>query len=197
MGLDAVVFDFDGVIRHWDPSVTDAIEDRHGLDHGAIVATGFGTELGPLVVTGALTFEEWTKRLSEMLHAPAAVAEWTEGRGQLDDEALDLVDDVRASGVTVALLSNATTRLEEDLAVLGIDGRFDHVFNTARMGVCKPDPRVYRQVLGLLGVSGDRVAFTDDTPGWAEAAGTVGMHGIHFTGVGPLRRELQHLGVGL
>lgn len=197
MDLQAVVFDLDGVIRHWDPHVTDRIEERHGLARGSIVATGFGMELGPLVVTGALSFEEWTERLSEDLDAPAAIAEWTEGRGRLDPDALALVDEVRSAGIAVALLSNATSRLEEDLAVLGIDSCFDHVFNTARLGVCKPDPAVYRRVLDVLGLDAGRVAFADDTPGWAEAASGVGMHGIHFEGVPQLRRELQHLGLGL
>lgn len=197
MGLHAVVFDFDGVIRHWDLEVTDAIEERHGLARGSIVATGFGPELGPLVVTGAITFSDWTARLGDQLGSPAAVAEWSEGRGRLDPEALALVADLRADGVVVGLLSNATTRLEEDLAVLGIDSCFDHIFNSARLGVCKPDPAVYRRVLDALGGDGRRVAFTDDTPGWAEAANIVGMHGIHFTGVESLRRELEHLGFGL
>ena len=197
MGLEAVVFDLDGVIRHWDREVTDIIEERHGLARGSIVATGFGAELGPLVVTGAIDFDEWTVRLGDRLGAPAAVTEWTDGRGRVDPEALALVADIRSAGVAVGLLSNATTRLEEDLAVLGIDGCFDHIFNTARLGVCKPAPAVYRRVLDALGLEADRVAFTDDTPGWAEAASRIGMHGLPFDGVDRLRRELQHLGLRL
>ncbi|MFC9246096.1 HAD family hydrolase [Streptomyces sp. NPDC057136] len=45
--------------------------------------------------------------------------------------------------VTVALVSNATTRLDSDLARQGLDVLADAVVNTAHIGVAKPDPRVY------------------------------------------------------
>lgn len=197
MAIACVLFDMDGVIRHWDPAVTDAIEDRHGLEQGAILATAFGPDLGPAVVVGELAYEHWAQEVGERLGCPAAVAEWGEWRGRPDGEALALVDAVRGAGLTAAVLSNATSRLEEDLAVLGIDGHFDRIFNTARLGVCKPEAAVYRRVLDDLELDGEQVVFTDDTPGWADAARQVGMHAVHFTGVGALRSELQHLGVGV
>ena len=69
------------------------------------------------------------------------------------------------------------------------------MFNTARLGVCKPDPRSTAASSTQLGVPADQIVFTDDTPSWAEAATAVGLHGIPFTGVTHLRAELQRLGV--
>jgi len=197
LAIACVLFDLDGVIRHWDPADTDAIEERHGLERGSILATAFGPELGPSVVTGQLDYEAWAALVGERLGCPEAVAEWGQGRGHVDHDAVAVVDDVRGAGLTVALLSNATTRLEDDLDVLGLATHFHHVFNTARLGVCKPDPAVYQRVLGDLGLPGEQVVFTDDTPGWAEAAAQVGMRGVHFSGVGALRDELRRLGVAL
>ena len=195
--ITAVVFDFDGVVRHWDPADTAVIENRHGLPDGAIMDAAFGPELGRDAIVGALTYEEWTRAIAELLGSPDAVADWAEHRGTVDAAMVELIGEVRMAGCAVALLSNATTRLEEDLAHLGLGDTFDQVFNTSRLGVCKPDPAVYRTVLDALELRGEQVAFTDDLPHWAEAATTVGMHGIAFTGSSDLRIALRDIGVAI
>jgi putative hydrolase of the HAD superfamily len=195
VSISAVVFDLDGVVRHWDPDVNAAIERRHGLAPGAILDAAFAPDLGQAAVTGALDYETWATRVGERLDCPAAVEEWGRFRGRVDPDAIALVAAVRAGGWTVGLLSNATTRLAEDLDVLGIADRFDHVFNTAELGVAKPDHEVYRRVVEALGVAPDHIVFTDDTPDWAHAATEVGLVGIPFTGVHAFREELQRLGV--
>jgi putative hydrolase of the HAD superfamily len=193
--IEVVVFDLDGVVRHWDPAVNAAVEERHGLAPGSIIDTAFAPDLGQAAVTGTLDYDTWAARIGERLGCPAAVREWGEFRGRVDPDTVELVEAVRRGGCTTALLSNATTRLEEDLAVLGIDHLFDPIFNTARLGVAKPDHEVYRRVVAALGVPADRVVFTDDTPSWAEAATEVGLHGIPFTGASHLRTELRALGI--
>lgn len=84
--------------------------------------------------------------------APAghAVADWSAHAGNVDEHALRLVRSQRAHR-RVALISNATSRLETDLATLGLDNEFDAVFNSSRLGVAKPDPRAL-----LRGVPGTR-----------------------------------------
>jgi len=197
MAIEAMVFDLDGVVRHFDPAVAADIEQRHGLAAGAILATAFSADLGVAAVTGQLTYEAWVVEVATRLHAPDAIAEWSDHRGSVDPEAKAFVAEVRATGCPVAVLSNATTRLEDDLAVIGLDASFDHVFNTARLGVCKPQPAVYLAVCERLGLTPAEVAFTDDTPAWADAATQVGLHGIAFTGIDALRKELRAVGLGV
>ena len=170
-----------------------SIERRHGLPAGCDPRRRLRRRTsGPAAVTGALDYEH--------LGGPGRRA----GRLARGDRGVGRVPRPRRSrrrragrrrcapaGCRVGLLSNATTRLEEDLAVLGLDATFDVVFNTARLGVCKPDHEVYRRVVDALGVPADHIVFTDDTPSWAEAATEVGLHGIPFTGVTHLRDELQ------
>lgn len=193
--IEVVIFDFDGVVRHWTEQDTLVIEQRHGLPDGSIMGAAFGPELGGAVVTGQITHEQWFARVAELVGSAEAVAEWSQHRGRVDPDAVALIDELRAAGLTVALLSNATTRLEEDLDVLGLAAHLDVVFNTARLGVCKPDPAVYRLVVDRLGVPGPQVVFTDDHPGWAAAAGAADVHGVPFVGVPALRASLRELGV--
>jgi putative hydrolase of the HAD superfamily len=58
-------------------------------------------------------------------------------------------------------------------------------------GVAKPDERVFRKALGLLGGSPGQVVFVDDWPGHVEAANRLGMRGIW------LRHHGQEMVVGL
>lgn len=195
--IQAVVFDFDGVVRHWHEQDTAAIEQRHGLEPGCIMGTAFGPELGEAVVTGRIGHLEWFATIAERIGSEAAVDDWQQHRGEVDDDAVALIDELRSGGLTVGLLSNATTRLEEDLDVLGLRDHLDHVFNTARLGVCKPNPGVYQRVVELLELPGEQVAFTDDHPGWAAAAGAADIRGLPFVGVPQLRADLRALGVAV
>lgn len=83
---------------------------------------------------------------------------------------------------TVALLSNATTRLEQDLARQGLDTLADAVLNTARLGVAKPDPRVYLLAADRVETPVHRCLFIDDTLANVTAAREVGMTALHYRG---------------
>ncbi|MEU6976246.1 HAD-IA family hydrolase [Streptomyces sp. NPDC046371] len=83
--------------------------------------------------------------------------------------------------------SNATTRLEDDLAALGLADAFDAVVNTSRIGFAKPDRRVFETAARSVGVASDRCPFVDDTLGHVEVARAAGLIGHHDAGVDALR----------
>jgi putative hydrolase of the HAD superfamily len=53
------------------------------------------------------------------------------------------LDRVRARGVRVAIVSNSEGMLERLFAQLGVAKHFDTVVDSARVGVEKPDPRIF------------------------------------------------------
>ncbi|MFG2639885.1 hypothetical protein ACGFYP_02735 [Streptomyces sp. NPDC048370] len=55
--------------------------------------------------------------------------------------------------------SDATTRLEAELAQLGLTHAVDSVVNTARIGVARPDPRVYQIAAQRAGVPASRCLY--------------------------------------
>jgi HAD superfamily hydrolase (TIGR01509 family) len=63
------------------------------------------------------------------------------------------------------------------------------------MGLRKPDPVIYRRAVGILGKPAERTLFIDDRAENADAAASVGMKAIRFTGADALRRELTGLEV--
>lgn len=178
--VEAVVFDLDGVIRHWNDDELDEMEAAFGLPPRAILSVAFSEELGPAAVTGRLTYRQWMDAIRSRVLADhgdgvvGALDAWEANVGRVDTDMLRLLGAVR-SEVTVALLSNGTTRLRRDLHVLDLLDEFDVVFNTAELGIAKPDPAVFELVCGHLGVAPAAALFVDDLPENVEGATTAGL----------------------
>lgn len=65
---------------------------------------------------------------------------------------------LRGEGVRTAVISNSEGRLAELLAEVGIADAFEHVIDSGRLGIEKPDPRIFTHTLRLLGVATDTPA---------------------------------------
>lgn len=175
-----VVFDLDGVIRQWNDDQLDEVEAAFGLEPRTIIRVAFSDELGPAAITGRLTHPEWMAEVRSRViadHGPdvtGALDEWELNVGRVDTDMLQLLRSVR-SRTTVALLSNGTTRLRRDLHVLDLLDEFDAVFNTAELGIAKPEPEVFRIVCSTLGVDPSSALFVDDLAENVKGARIAGM----------------------
>jgi putative hydrolase of the HAD superfamily len=184
--LDAVIFDLDGVIRDWNDEAMADLEAAFGIDPGAILAVGFGPELGPAATTGRITYREWMDEIRRRIIAAygvgvaGALDEWEANVGMVDTEMLAVLREVRQR-CTAAVLSNGTTRLRRDLHTLDLIDEFDVIFNTAEIGIAKPDPAVFHHVLAELAVPVDRVVFIDDLAENVEGAHAAGLRAHRHT----------------
>ena len=196
--IKAVVFDFDDVIRRWDSDETYAIERRHGLARGCIFEKLSDPRLISQVTTGAISDEEWRDTVAAQLasqygdRARDAVREWGLRIGDLDTDVIDVVRTLR-SRFTIALLSNATSRLRSDLAAHGIADDFDYIFSSSEIGVAKPDPEVFAFVGRTLGVTPSEWLFIDDIAGNVSAADELGIRSHLYTNLPDLVEWLEEL----
>ena len=85
------------------------------------------------------------------------------------------LDRARATGVKVAIVSNSEGMLDELFITLGIRAHIDLLLDSGKLGVEKPDPRIFQRALDAFGVQpgqalhlGDSIA--TDVRG-AQAAG--------------------------
>lgn len=62
------------------------------------------------------------------------------------------LDEVRAAGVRVCVVSNSEGQLEALFERVGLEGAFDHVIDSALVGVEKPDPAIFELALTRFGV---------------------------------------------
>jgi len=194
----AILFDLDGVIRRWIPDITADAERRAGLPPGEILRTAFSPDLLRQAVTGEISDEHWRATVADTLtrrfgrRADGAVREWSAPVGEVDHETMALVRAQRQHR-RVALISNATTRLESDLREMGIHEDFDVVLNSSRMGLAKPDPVVFRAACQALGAAPYECAYVDDTAANVEAAHRIGLRSHHFRGSDALIGFLESL----
>jgi HAD superfamily hydrolase (TIGR01509 family) len=69
---------------------------------------------------------------------------------------------LRQAGVKLGVVSNSDGRVEEALEAAGLRGYFDVVIDSARVGVEKPDPRIFHAALERLGVPPEEALYVGD-----------------------------------
>jgi putative hydrolase of the HAD superfamily len=199
-GIRAVLFDMDGVIRHWDDVGAKAGEQAAGLPEGAIAKVAYVVPEFVQTQVGTVTARQWADAVARALveeYGPGAevAAEcYFAYAGRVDREMVDLVAAVRKC-VTVALLSNATDQLREHLEHHELVDAFDVVFSSAEIGVAKPEPGIFAHAATVLGVATGECFFTDDRPENVEGARRAGMHAEVFTTRDELVAALTALGL--
>lgn len=203
-----IVFDLGGVIMALDPAealrrfkalgLSDA--ERYldsytqsgifgNLEEGKITAEDFRSKLSSL--TGhELTFDECK-------HA------WLGYRKDVPQRNLDLLKELRAKGYRLILLSNTNPFMMDWALSSEFDGKgsslndyFDALYLSYRLGIMKPAPDFFRQVLDNENILPEETLFVDDGPRNVEAAGKLGFitmcpdNGSDWTGE---LRSLLHL----
>ena len=91
---------------------------------------------------------------------------------------LEVLAELQARSIAVVVLSNAWPSLRRLHRSLGIDRFVSAMVISAEEGISKPDARMFRKALRLLGEPPERAVFVDDWPGHVEAANRLGIRGI-------------------
>jgi FMN phosphatase YigB (HAD superfamily) len=193
--IRVVLFDLDGVIRHFDPNHVTDIEQRHGLAAGTLEGIAFAKPLIEEVTAGRISRADWVRQVSEMAGSAPAAEEWGVQPAVVDDALLELSDEIRGLGLRTAVLTNGTDTIRAEIAAMGIADRFDAVFNSADIGFVKPDVRAFAHVLHALAVAAEEVFFTDDSASKLVGAESLSMRTHLFEGVDDLREHLIEAGV--
>ncbi|MBT3994721.1 MAG: HAD-IA family hydrolase [Chloroflexi bacterium] len=200
MAIKCVFFDFDGVLRHWDFGMY-GIEEKFGIPLEAIHEECFSDASVNPAVLGEITDPEWRAGVAARLvkrfpdkDAKGAVKYWDSTTGEIVPEVLALVNECKAVA-KVALFTNATTKLNQDMKALGIDNLFDYVVNASEIGAKKPEPEIYHHAVKLAGVDPEEAFFVDDREHMIATAVQLGWSGHVFENAAGLRTALVDAGV--
>ncbi|MGW3286766.1 HAD family hydrolase [Streptomyces sp. NPDC001002] len=196
----AVLCDVDNVIRSFDSGRLEALERVAGIAEGTTKKLAFAPDADLPLLLGEITSQEWAETiasdLADLVPEPQTAFDLArallESPFHADDEVVGLLRRARVR-VPLVLVSNAALELESDLDSMGLSDLADHVVNSARVGLAKPDPRIYRLAADLAGVSPDRCLFVDDSEENVTAAAALGMHTVHFREPADLERALEPL----
>ena len=172
--IEAYLFDLDGLLRVWDTKPPDRlVELAYSLDR-----------YGPAIL-GEITDNDWRATVVSAVVADGqapdaavdAVVDWSADMGRVDPEVAEVISGIRDGGGQVALVVNATDRLELDLVVLGLDEAVDTVVNSARTGIALPDAAMYEIAAGILAVPVPRCAYVGPRAELVAGAERIGMTG--------------------
>jgi 2-haloacid dehalogenase len=162
----AVIFDIGNVLTRWQP---EAFYDRViGEDRRrALFAEVDLHRMNDIVDEGALfreTIYDWADRTP---HWRAEIRlwydRWIELASPRIEAAIALQRALRAKGVPVFALTNfGKYSFEEALPKMDFLTDFDRLYVSGRMGVIKPDPRIYEMVEDDCGLPPASLLFTDD-----------------------------------
>ncbi|WP_330275646.1 HAD family phosphatase [Lentzea sp. NBC_00516] len=207
--VDALIFDWGGVLTVSVPEFVGAWLHAEAIDrdvYGRIMREWLSREALPdnpvfRLETGELTVPEFERLLAaELITTTGAKIDENGllkrmfGGATPDPAMVELVRKARAAGLHTALLSNSWGEgYPKDLLV----ELFDTVVISGRVGLRKPDERIYRHTLERVGVPAGRAVFFDDAPINVEAAQSVGMHALRHTSAESTRAHLATLGVNL
>jgi 2-haloacid dehalogenase len=162
----AVIFDIGNVLTRWQP---EAFYDRViGEDRRrALFAEVDLHRMNDIVDEGALfreTIYDWADRTP---HWQAEIRLWYDRWIELASPRIEgsiaLQRALRAKGVPVFALTNfGKYSFEEALPKMDFLTDFDRLYVSGRMGVIKPDPRIYEMVEDDCGLPPASLLFTDD-----------------------------------
>lgn len=115
--------------------------------------------------------------LAQLLQADVDL--WTQPNQPMIDWAAALQRD----GISTGILSNMGDAMETGIITRfpWISGFAHHTFSH-RLGIAKPDERIYRHAISGIGEPAAATLFIDDRIENIEAARAVGLHAIHYTG---------------
>lgn len=109
----------------------------------------------------------------------------------LDEPMLDLVREVRAAGVPVALVSNSLGR--DCYARVDLDDLFDVTVISGQVGVRKPSRRIYAIAAERLGLAPEQCVMVDDLEHNLVGAARLGIRGIHHRAAADTARAVREV----
>jgi putative hydrolase of the HAD superfamily len=160
-----VVFDYGDVISKHTTAFAD-LAGKLGAEPGDFTKAywadreAYDRGLAPLpywAAIGAQLGVEVTEELADWLTH-------TDVRGWLDLEpsTVELIGDLRAKGVSLALLSNAPAAFGRAVELEPWSANFEHLVFSADLGIAKPDAEIWAALLDRLGVPAGDCVFFDD-----------------------------------
>ena len=201
MTYTTVIFDFGGVITASPFEAFNKLEAERGLPHDFVRRVNSSDpddnawakfERAEIdAATFDTLFAEEARALGHELEGEAVLAVIA---GAVRPAMVATLDTLKDRGFTIACITNnvpggkmgirgagMTRSAEAAIEVADIMARFDHVIESSKAGVRKPDPRIYQMMCEKLGVEPAECIYLDDLGINCKPASQLGMHAIKVT----------------
>jgi 2-haloacid dehalogenase len=198
--IRAVVFDFGGVLFDWSAEylyselIPDPAQRRWFLTHVCSPDWNLKQDCGRLIAEAEAELIAQHPEHADLIRA--YYGQWPKTLRGLLADGVALLAQLHAAGVPLYGLTNWSAEtyhhVEHQYDFMTF---FRHVVVSGRIGMVKPDPRIYAHLLERVREPAECCAFIDDNPKNAAAASALGLHGITHRSGGETASRLRDLGV--
>lgn len=198
MEVRAVIFDLGGVVLDSPLHAIARFERECGIPPGfvnrVVVDSGSGgawsrLERGELALEAFFDAFEADCRAAGRALSARAMMERIAETAQPRPAMLEALRRIRLRGLAVAALTNDWSDGSDRARAL--EPHFDFFFASSALGLRKPDPRIYRWALEVIGVEPGAAVFLDDIGRNLKPARALGMHTIKVDEPEGALRELS------
>ena len=194
MTRDTVIFDFGGVITSSPFEAFNRMEAERGLPHNLVRRINSANPDGNAwalferaeidAVRFDSLFAQEARTLGHELPGRDVLALLS---GDIRAEMVAALDWLKANGYRIGCITNnvptghgaqMSSTADRAEAIAAILARFDHVVESSKVGIRKPDPAIYRLACDALGVSPERCVYLDDLGINCKPAAALGMAAI-------------------
>lgn len=206
MTIDTVIFDFGGVITASPFEAFNRLEAERGLPRDFVRRVNAADPDGNAwarferaeidAAAFDCLFAAEARALGHELEGEAVLAVIA---GAVRPAMVAALDRLKVNGFALGCITNnvpsgkgagmarSFAKAEEVAAIMA---RFDHVIESSKVGVRKPDPAIYRMMCDALGVSPDQCVYLDDLGINCKPAAALGMRAIKVTSGDQALKEL-------
>lgn len=203
MTIEAVIFDFGGVLTSSPFEAFARFETERGLPLDIIRRTNAANHLENAWAKferAEVDIEAFDKLFAEESRALGAEVRGREVlpllQGDLRPEIVEALKRIRAQFKTGCITNNLpanaiSSMTGRSLYIAGVMVLFDYVIESAKIGLRKPDPRIYRMMVETLKVDPKACVYLDDLGVNLKPAREMGMTTIKVTSGAQAIEELE------
>ncbi|MCM0021649.1 MAG: HAD family phosphatase [Tagaea sp.] len=195
-----VVFDFGGVLVDWDPR---RIYRRLLPDEAAIeefLATVCTPDWNYKQDAGRSIAEAEAELIAKFPDKEKLIRAYYEGHEIAISGAIqgtvDILETLHEKGTPLYGLTNwSAETFPRTRPRFAFFERFRHIAVSGELKLAKPDPAIYRHLLGKIGAPAEECVFVDDAPKNVAGAQAVGMRALRFESPERLAADFRALGL--
>ena len=197
----AIIFDFGGVVVHWDPRLVyrRLLENDEAID-------AFFREVGFYRWNadqdrGGRTWDEAVEELSSRFpHRRDLIAAyhqfWEDSIAGPVNDTVKIVERLRTSGYRLVGLTNwSAEKFRLSRQRYALFNLFDEIIVSGEVGSMKPEREIFDFTLKKIGLRADQCLFIDDSKPNIDAAAALGFEVIHFRSPQQLEEDLRERGL--
>ena len=193
----AVIFDFGGVITTSPFEAFNRLEGERGLPRDFIRSVNAANPDSNAWARFERAEIDATAFDSLFTEEAAAMGHWLEGSaviaclsGDIRPAMITALDRIKEAGLGLGCITNNVPTghgagmagsAAKAAAIAAILARFDHVIESSKVGIRKPDPRIYAMMCAYIGVEPAACIYLDDLGINCKPASAMGMHAIKVT----------------